>query len=84
MTHKLPALGKTAHKLLVKPARNINGVERAVRGDDAVELAGLALLDEFRAAARCGADELGDAGEGLPEFGDAGGKVRSDRSWVRD
>lgn len=47
MRQKLPLLGQDLDKLLVKLAGNGHAVERPVRGNDIIQLPGLALLDKL-------------------------------------
>ena len=54
--------------LLVDVPCDGHGWEGPVDGDDAVEFAAAAFLDEVRAVGCGDCEEFGDVGEGLPDF----------------
>lgn len=66
MSKESQRLGQRLHNLLVNVARDGGRAERAIRDDDAVQLAVATLLDELCSIGCCGSDQVGEAAQGLP------------------
>lgn len=66
MSEESQRLRQRLHNLLVNVARDGGRAERAIRGDNAVQLAVATLLDEFCSIGCCGSDQVGEAAQGLP------------------